>query len=134
MGDLRAWLDDEGDSAALWTLLTRDPDEHFRDEGIPLWPMEEDEATRWVQAVRDEARLVSSRSRRAFTEHATPSEPSLLRYRRHQDCPDANVRHSEPPADMDDDGHSPTREQVRCPTCGFYSVWRKRTSEDPSRG
>lgn len=51
----RAWLDDEGDASSLWTILTTDPDAHFAQEGIPLWPMTEEEAEQWIAAIRAEA-------------------------------------------------------------------------------
>jgi hypothetical protein len=51
---------------------------------------------------------------------------SPLKFKRHQDCPDAAKRHSDPPRNMNDNGYSPTHTQVRCPTCGFYAVWEKR--------
>ena len=57
-----------------------------------------------------------------------------FRYRRYQDCPDAAKRHSEPPRDMNSNGYSPTRKQVRCPTCGFYAVWEKRAARATEGG
>lgn len=45
------------------------------------------------------------------------------RFNRRQDCPDAATLHSEPPMDMNVNGYSPTSRQVRCPTCGFWSMW-----------
>lgn len=54
---------------------------------------------------------------------------SPFKFKRFEDCPDAKKLHSPTPKNMDDDGYSPTKEQVRCPTCGFYARWIPRKKE-----
>ena len=57
-------------------------------------------------------------------------ETSPLKFKRYQDCPDARRLHSDPPRDMNTNGYSPTKRQVRCPTCGFYAMWVQRKVGD----
>ena len=57
-------------------------------------------------------------------------ETSPLKFKRYQDCPDARRLHSDPPRNMNANGYSPTKRQVRCPTCGFYAMWVQRKVGD----
>ena len=54
---------------------------------------------------------------------AEPRTDSPLKFKRYQDCPDAAKLHVDAPRDMNLNGYSPTKRQVRCPSCGFWSMW-----------